>query len=171
MNTCWFSLDPLNVPIKTVFDPVTGVLNFQKLDGVVNNFNKVILAALQCNVDISFIRSGPDAKAILFYESKIVAPLQFTSKWDETELFINITDYITKSQLPVHVAYAMLKLAVKKLEDVASFDLSTPNKAKKLLRKCTNSLIVKQELSVQQVAGFLLGNDAKYTSHSLQHLY
>ena len=58
---------------------------------MVNNFNETILEAVQCNMDIKFIGSGTLAKAILYY----------------------ITDYITKSQLKTHVAFAALKLAIR----------------------------------------------------------
>jgi hypothetical protein len=45
-------------------------------------------------MDIKFIGSGPAAKAIIYY----------------------ITNYITKSLLKTHVAYAVLELTAKKLE-------------------------------------------------------
>jgi len=146
---CRFGLHELNVLMETVFDSATGTIDYQKLDGLINNFNKVILAALRCNTDISFIGTGFDAKAILFY----------------------ITDYITKMQLPTHVAYATLELALKKLEDVDMGDSDVAGRAKLLLRKCANSLLAKQELSAQQVSSFLLGYDAKYTGHSFSNLY
>ncbi|KAJ3722189.1 hypothetical protein C8R42DRAFT_537100, partial [Lentinula raphanica] len=60
----------------------TGELNLRKLDGLVNDFNETILAAVRCNIDIKFIGSGASAKAVMYY----------------------ITDYITKSQLKAHVA-------------------------------------------------------------------
>jgi hypothetical protein len=60
---------------------------------MVNNFNSTILQAIQCKVDIKFIGSGTSAKAILYY----------------------ITNYITKSPLKTHIAYAALELAVTKL--------------------------------------------------------
>lgn len=46
-------------------------------------------------MDIKFIGSGASAKAVMYY----------------------ITDYITKSELKTHVAYAALEFAVKKLEE------------------------------------------------------
>jgi hypothetical protein len=44
-------------------------------------------------MDIKFIGSGPAAKVIIYY----------------------ITNYITKSQLKTHIAYAALELSVRKL--------------------------------------------------------
>ena len=146
---CRFNLDAANIVLETIFNPDTGEINFEKLDGLLNNFNKVIIASLHCNMDISFIGSGPDAKAILFY----------------------ITDYITKSQLPTHIAYTILEYAVRNFEIIQPFDHDTISNAKSLLRKCANSLIAKQELSAQQVSCHLLGYDAKYTSHQFNNLY
>ncbi|KAJ3858403.1 hypothetical protein EV359DRAFT_75862 [Lentinula novae-zelandiae] len=39
-------------------------LNLRCLDGLVNNFNKTILHAIRCNMDIKFIGSGASAKAL-----------------------------------------------------------------------------------------------------------
>ena len=71
----------------------TGEIDVRQLDGMVDNFNKTILATIHCNMDIKFIGSGESAKAILYY----------------------IMDYISKVQLKVHVAYTMLEMAVRKL--------------------------------------------------------
>lgn len=132
-----------------MFDPITGEIDFQKLDGLLNNFNKVFMAALRCNIDICFIGSGLQAKAIIFY----------------------ITDYITKSQLPIHVAYTILEYAVRKFDAIDHSGHDIISKAKSLLRKCANSLIAKQELSAQQVSSHLLGYDPNYTSHKFNNLY
>jgi hypothetical protein len=70
------------------------------MDGMVNNFNKTMIEAVQCNMDIKFISSGASAKAILYY----------------------ITDYITKSQLKAHVTYAALDLARRKLSEYDPVD-------------------------------------------------
>ena len=67
-------------------------------------------------MDIKFIGSEAAAKAVLYY----------------------ITDYITKTQLKAHVAYAALNLAVHKLGDPASDNAedNTQARAKHLLQKC-----------------------------------
>jgi hypothetical protein len=87
---CRFGLDSTNFSADSVVDPETGEINLKCLDGMVNNFNETILSAIRCNMDIKFIGSGASAKAILYY----------------------ITDYISKTQLKAHVAYAALELAV-----------------------------------------------------------
>src|SRR5271155_4560180 len=98
---CRFDLDEKNVCLESHFDSVTGELNLRCLDGMVNNFNET-------NLDIKIIGSGPSAKAILYY----------------------ITDYITKSQLKSHVAFAVLKLAVKKLGEYDEDDDEVTIRAK-----------------------------------------
>ena len=45
----------------------TGEIDVRQLDGMVNNFNKTILATIHYNMDIKFISSGESAKAILYY--------------------------------------------------------------------------------------------------------
>ena len=100
-------------------------------------------------MDIKFIGSGPAAKAIIYY----------------------ITNYITKSQLKTHVAYAALELAAKKLEEYNPDDDDITVRAKKLLQKCAYSIISHQELSSQQVASYLMDYEDHFTSHEYQNLY
>ncbi|KAJ3967155.1 hypothetical protein EV361DRAFT_1010152, partial [Lentinula raphanica] len=148
-RACRFELDQSNVKANTFFDGETGELNLRKLDGLVNDFNETILAAVRCNIDIKFIGSGASAKAVMYY----------------------ITDYITKSQLKAHVAYAALELAVKRLEPSVEEDDPLTVKAKKLLQRCAYSMISQQELSAQQVASYLLDFGDHFTSHTFNNLY
>ncbi|KAJ7079215.1 hypothetical protein C8R43DRAFT_862269, partial [Mycena crocata] len=149
LKDCRFDLDASNFIPISVFDPDTGEFTLRCLDGLVNNFNETILQAIRCNMDIKFIGSGPAAKAVLYY----------------------ITDYITKSQLQAHVAYAALELAVNRLGeyDPESDDLTS--RAKTLLQKCAHSMISKQELSGQQVVSYLLDFEDHFTSHQYMRLY
>ncbi|KAI0708654.1 hypothetical protein C8Q76DRAFT_626943 [Earliella scabrosa] len=147
---CRFDLDPANVISETTADMDTGELTLRCLDGMVNNFNASILRALRCNMDIQFIGSGYEAKAILYY----------------------ITDYVTKSPLKTHVAYAALELAVKKLETLPGTPVPAPSvRAKRVLQKCAFALVANQELSGQQVASYLQGHDDRFTSDSFRNLY
>lgn len=149
IKECRFDLDASNVQTVSMFDPVTGEITIRCLDGLVNNFNATILEAVRCNMDIKFIGSGASAKAILYY----------------------ITNYITKSQLSAHVAYAALARAVDKLGEVDTESDAQTLKAKKLLQKCAFSLISEQELSAQQVCTYLLKFDDHFTSHTYNNLY
>jgi hypothetical protein len=148
-KTCRFDLDPENVQLETLFDMETGELCLRCLDGLVNNFNAIILAAIRCNMDLKFIGSGASAKAILYY----------------------ITDYIMKTQLKSHVAFAALELAVRKLGDYDPLADDITVRAKRMLQKCAYAMISHQELSGQQVCSYLMGFGDHYTSHSYRNLY
>ncbi|KAJ7182359.1 hypothetical protein C8R43DRAFT_1116004 [Mycena crocata] len=146
---CRFDLDESNVQPISVFDPETGEFHLRCLDGLVNNFNETMIKAIRCNMDIKFIGSGPTAKAILYY----------------------ITDYITKSQLQAHVAYAALEVAVNKLGEFNAEEDDLTSRARKLRQKCAHSMISKQELSAQQVVSYLMDFEDHFTSHSFTNLY
>ncbi|KAJ7459328.1 hypothetical protein FB451DRAFT_969998, partial [Mycena latifolia] len=144
-----FDLDESNVTPITMFDPDTGEITMRCLDGLVNNFNITMMKAIRCNMDIKFIGSGPTAKAILYY----------------------ITDYITKSQLQAHVAYAALEVAVQRLGEFDPEEDDLTARARRLLQKCAHSLISKQELSAQQVVSYLMDFEDHFTSHQYVHLF
>ncbi|KAJ4475407.1 hypothetical protein C8R41DRAFT_721155, partial [Lentinula lateritia] len=146
---CRFGLHESNTTAETVFDENTGELTLRCLDGLVNNFNETILRAIRCNMDIKFIGSGASAKAVLYY----------------------ITNYITKSQLKAHVAYAALERAVRRLDEQCSTDTPFTIRAKRLLQKCAYSMISQQELSAQQVNTYLLDLDDHFTSHQYKNFY
>ena len=146
---CRFDHDENNFQETSDFDPETAELRLRCLQGMVNNFNATMLEAIRCNMDIKFIGSGELAKAILYY----------------------VTDYIMKTDLKTHVAFAALELAVKKLGE---FDPSADEatlRAKRMLQKCAYAMILHQELSTQQVAAYLVGGGDHYTSHVFRNLY
>ncbi|KAF8212804.1 hypothetical protein K438DRAFT_1662306, partial [Mycena galopus ATCC 62051] len=148
-KTCRFDLHEDNFRAISCFDPETGEIQLRCLNGLVNNFNATMIEALRNNMDIKFIGSGASAKGILYY----------------------ITDYITKSQLKTHVAFAMLELAVKKLGSYNPLEDDMTIRAKKLLQKCAYAMISQQELSGQQVASYLLDFEDHFTSHSYRNFY
>ena len=148
-RTCHFDLKQENFRADSCIDPNTGQIDLRCLDGLVNNFNATILEAVRCNMDIQFISSGESAKAMIYY----------------------ITDYIIKSQLKSHVAYAALQLAVKKCEDVDDGDDDFTARSKRLLQKCAYAMVSHQEMSAQQVASYLMGYEDHFTSHQFNCLY
>ncbi|EIW62580.1 uncharacterized protein TRAVEDRAFT_105233, partial [Trametes versicolor FP-101664 SS1] len=146
---CRFDLEEDNVVMESVFDEETGDLILRILNGMVNNYNPTMLEALRCNMDLQYIGSGEEAKAVIYY----------------------ITDYITKSPLKAHVAYAALELAVKKLTD-AGFDVQDSfERARRLLQRTAFSIISNQELSAPQVASYLMDYEDHFTSHRFANLY
>ena len=146
---CRFDHNEENFRETTEFDPETAEICFRCLDGMVNNFNATIIEAIRCNMDIKFIGSGESAKAILYY----------------------ITDYITKTDLKTHVAFAALKLAVEKLGEYDPTADEISVRAKRMLQKCAYAMLSHQELSAQQVASWLVGGGDHYTSHNFRNLY
>ncbi|OSD06276.1 hypothetical protein PYCCODRAFT_1352521, partial [Trametes coccinea BRFM310] len=147
---CHFDLDIDNLIPETTVDTETGELMMRILDGMVNNYNPTILEAMRCNMDIQYIGSGEEAKAVLYY----------------------IKDCITKSPLKAHVAYAALELAMKKLADngVTCADGSAEY-TRRLLQQTAFSILSSQELSAQQVMSYLLDFEDHFTSHKFANLY
>lgn len=146
---CRFDHDENNFRETSDFDPETSELSLRCLQGMVNNFNMTMLEAIRCNMDIKFIGSGESAKAILYY----------------------ITDYITKTDLKTHVAFAALELAVKRLGEFDPNIDEATLRAKRMLQKCAHAMISHQELSAQQVAAYLIGGGDHYSSHRFRNLY
>ncbi|KAG1851160.1 hypothetical protein F4604DRAFT_1512129, partial [Suillus subluteus] len=146
---CRFDLDESHHCAKSYLDKETGEICLHCLDGMVNNFNTSMLEAVRCNMDIKFIGSGASAKAILYY----------------------ITNYITKSQLKVHVAYAALNLAQQKLSEFDPADDELTIRAKELIRKSAHAMISYQELSSQQVVAYLMDFGDHYTSHKYANIF
>lgn len=148
-RTCRFDLKEENFWPESSINPQTGQICLRCLDGLVNNFNMTILEAVRCNMDIQYIGSGESAKAMIYY----------------------IMDYITKSQLKSHIAYATLQLAVKKCEAVDNNDDDFTTHSKCLLQKCAYALISHQEMSAQQVVSYLMGYEDNFMSHHFSCLY
>jgi hypothetical protein len=148
---CRFGLGQGREKDRTSVDRDTGELHYQCLDGLINNFNATMLLVLRCNMDIKFIGSGSAALAILYY----------------------VSDYISKTQLKTHIAYSLLEHALKKMI-IYDSDMSADSvfmRARRVLLKCANAIISKQELSAQQVSAYLLGFGDHYCSHRFQELY
>lgn len=148
-KTCQFQLDEHNVMAASSVNNETGIVILQHLDGLVNNFNPTVLEAMRCNIDIKFIGSSEDTKALIFY----------------------ITDYVTKSPLKAHMSYVALEHAMKSFHSTEDIGNKTAEIVKRLLCKCTFSLTSNQELSAPQVASYLLGHKDNYTSHEYSNLY
>ncbi|KAF5341970.1 hypothetical protein D9611_001217 [Ephemerocybe angulata] len=146
---CRFNLEEGNTRLVSGFDKDTEELSLRCLDGLVNNYNDTILRAVRCNMDIKFIGSGNTAKAVCYY----------------------ITDYITKSQLKTHVAFAALELALRKLGEYDPNEDDLQMRGKRLLQRCAYSMVSHQELSAQQAVSYLMGFEDHFTSHQYRNLY
>lgn len=143
----------------TVVDEETGSILLRHFHPFINNYNEVLIMLTKCNIDLKFIGSGEGAKALIYY----------------------ITDYITKTSLPTHVAFAALQLVIDKvkLQAGAGSDPFSPSDYESLGRltivKACNALLGNQELSGQQVNIHLLGLadglGDHYTSHTFRTLH
>ena len=134
---------------ESTIDLERGSISLRCLDGLVNNFNMTMLEAIRCNMDIQFVGSGKSAKAMIYY----------------------VTDYITKSQLKTHIAYAALQVAMHKCEQLGDDSKDYVHSSKRLLQKCAYALVSHQELSAQQVVSYILDYKDHFTSHSYSNLY
>ncbi len=138
------------VPVSTI-DPETGHISMRRSDPSINNFNEYVIAACRSNMDIKFIWSGSDAKALVYY----------------------ITDYVTKTSLSFHDTFALVQKSITSLNN-SSYQTDTETaieKSRKLVLRCYNSLASQQELSGVQVASYLMDWDDHYTTHKFQGLY
>ncbi|EGO04808.1 hypothetical protein SERLA73DRAFT_44010, partial [Serpula lacrymans var. lacrymans S7.3] len=90
----------------------------------------------KCHMDIKCIGSGEAAKALFYY----------------------VTDYITKSTLPVHVGLEALRYAIHQNEiKYAGSDCPLQSvKSQSLFTKSVNAIIAHQEMSHQQVMLYLV---------------
>jgi hypothetical protein len=102
-------------------------------------------------MDIKFIWSGNDAKALVYY----------------------ITDYVTKMSLSFHDTYALVQKSIASIMN-SSNQTNNENaieKSRKLVLRCYNTLASQQELSGVQVASYLMNWNDHYTTHKFQGLY
>ena len=115
---------------------------------MINNFNQSIIRVCRCNMDIKFIWSGTDEKALVDYR----------------------TDYITKTNLSLHDIFSLVQRAV----GPNSNNIVTENsvdKARKLVLRCYNSLASQQELSGVQAVTYLMDYGDQYTSHAFINIF
>jgi len=138
------------VPVSMI-DPDTGHISMRRSDPMINNFNEYLIAACRSNMDIKFIWSGNDAKALVYY----------------------ITDYVTKMSLSFHDTFALVQKSItslKNLSDQTDRESAT-ERSRKLVLRCYNALASQQELSGVQVASYLMNWGDHYTTHKFQGLY
>ncbi|CAF2657408.1 unnamed protein product [Rotaria sp. Silwood2] len=138
------------VPVSTI-DPDTGHISMRRSDPWINNFNEYLIATCRSNMDIKFIWSGSDAKALVYY----------------------ITDYVTKMSLSFHDTLALVQKSITSFNN-SSHQMdndSAIEKSRKLVLRCYNTLASQQELSGVQVASYLMNWDDHYTTHKFQGLF
>lgn len=149
-KSCRMRMPRKLVPVSTI-DPNTGNIFMRRSHPMINNFNEYLIAACRSNMDIKFIWSGSDAKALVYY----------------------ITDYVTKMSLSFHDTLTLVQKTMTSMLD-SSHPTEKENaieKSRKLVLRCYNTLASQQELSGVQVASYLMNWDDHYTTHKFEGLY
>lgn len=143
---------PRKIEHTSSIDIESGEIRLKRLHETINNFNEYIITACRSNMDIKYIFSGSDAKALVYY----------------------ITDYVTKSNLSFHDTFSLVLKAVQSLEKHKLPDnnnMSAEEKSRRLVLRCYNTLASQQELSSSQVASYIMGWSDHYTTHEFANLF
>ncbi|CAF4477476.1 unnamed protein product [Rotaria sp. Silwood2] len=118
-KSCRMHMPRKLVPVSTI-DPDTGHISMRQSDPMINNFNEYLITACRSNMDIKFIWSGSDAKALVYY----------------------ITDYVTKMSLSFHDTFALVQKSITSIMN-SSHQTDKENaieKSRKLVLRCYNTL-------------------------------
>jgi hypothetical protein len=142
---------PRQIVEQSSIDVQSGEIKLKRLHETINNFNEYIITACRSNMDIKYIFSGSDAKALVYY----------------------ITDYVTKSSLSFHDTFSLVLKAIQSLENQKiniDNNTSAEEKSRRLVLRCYNTLASQQELSGVQVASYLMSWPDHYTTHEFANL-
>ena len=129
---------PRRIENVSFINTESGEIMLKRLHETINNFNEYIISACRSHMDIKYIFSGSDAKALVYY----------------------ITDYVTKSSLSFHDTFSLVLKAVQSIEkqklntDIA---VNAEERSRRLVLRCYNTLASHQELSGVQMASYLMG--------------
>ncbi len=143
---------PRRIEKLSSIDIESGEIKLKRLHETINNFNEYIISACRSNMDIKYIFSGSDAKALVYY----------------------ITDYVTKSSLSFHDTFSLVLKAVQSFEKQKlniDASLNAEEKSRRLVLRCYNTLASQQELPGVQVASYLMGWPDHYTTHEFVNLF
>lgn len=149
-KSCRMRMPRKLIPTSSI-DPTTGHISMRRSDQWINNFNDYLISACRSNMDIKFIWSGSDAKALVYY----------------------ITDYVTKMSLSFHDTFALIQKSITSFETLSdqTDNENAIERSRKLVLRCYNTLASQQELSGVQVASYLMNWDDHYTTHKFQGFY
>ena len=89
-KTCRMRIPREMFSISTI-DPDSGEIRMRRSQPMINNFNLYLIGACRCNMDIKFIWSGTDVKALVYY----------------------CTNYITKTSLSFHDTFSLVQKAIE----------------------------------------------------------
>jgi len=137
---------------ESSIDVQSGEVKLKRCHATINNFNEYIITACRSNMDIKYIFSSSDSKALVYY----------------------ITDYVTKSNLSFYDTFSLMLKATQYLEKLTADSnkfLSAEKKSRRLVLRCYNTLASQQELSGVQVASYLMDWPDHYTSHEFANIF
>lgn len=111
---------PRSLVTASNIDASTGEITMRRSHPWINNFNEWFITACRSNMDIKFIWSGSDAKALVYY----------------------ITDYVTKSSLSFYDMFALAHQGIKSVEQRQDGNISenAVEKSRKLVLRCYNMI-------------------------------
>ena len=89
-KTCRMRM-PREMFSTSTIDPDSGEIRMRRSQPMINNFNLYLIGACRCNMDIKFIWSGTDVKALVYY----------------------CTNYITKTSLSFHDTFSLVQKAIE----------------------------------------------------------
>ena len=120
---------------------------------MINNFNPYIISACRSNMDIKYIFSGKDAKALVYY----------------------ITDYVTKSNLSFYDTFSLVYKGMNTFEryntNAFAATESPEERTRRMVLRCYNSIATKQQLPGVMIASYLLGFGDKYSTHTFANIF
>ncbi len=134
---------PRSVVIESAFSP--DEIKVKRWERWVNNYEEACLVSLRCNVDITPICSGKDAKAAAFY----------------------MCNYQTKCELSAYHTLPLVAGAIRSMEigeKNAKFQ-DIIERSRRMIFKCMNKIASEKEISATHACFHLLGNEDKYCSH------
>ena len=150
LRTCRMRMPRALVQSSSI-DTSTGQISMRRSHPWINNFNEWLISACRSNMDIKFIWTGSDAKALVYY----------------------ITDYVTKSSLAFYDMFALAQQGIKSIEQhrlTESVDSAT-EKSRRLVLRCYNMIASHQEVSGVQVASYLMNYGDHYTTHTFRNIF
>ncbi|KAJ2916205.1 hypothetical protein MD484_g4202, partial [Candolleomyces efflorescens] len=148
-ENCRFGLDGTTIP-ETSIEEGTGRVVVSRIQPMMTSYTDIVMFLLKCNMDVKFIGSGNEAKALMYY----------------------ITDYITKTPLPIHQGLAALSYAIHQTSTRIP-DLQSSASVEQLQSAITiavNSMLGHTEFSKTQVLHQLLGGKESITNEDFHNV-
>ncbi|CAF1277608.1 unnamed protein product, partial [Didymodactylos carnosus] len=130
-------------------DQFQSVIEMRRNHPWINNFSEWLMTAIRCNMDIKYIWSASDAKALVYY----------------------IRDYVTKSSLSFYDTYSLMLKGLKSIENSDIRTTDVQERSRRLVLRCYNTIASQQELSGPLVASYFMGWPDHYINEKFVKLF